>query len=108
MSAMAPDPPPAWQPTAEGLVIRVQVQPRAARNAVAGLHGGALKIRLQAPPVDGAANRMCTDFLAELLDVPRRSVELVTGRTGRAKRLLVRAAPHELPALERRLRACLD
>jgi uncharacterized protein (TIGR00251 family) len=84
-------------------VLRIQVQPRASQNAVAGLHGDALKIRLQAPPVDGAANRMCTDFIAELLQVPRRSVELIAGQTGRAKRLLVRAEPAALPAIEKRL-----
>jgi len=96
-------PSPCYQKTAHGLVIRIQVQPRASQNAVAGLHGDALKIRLQAPPVDGAANRMCTDFIAELLQVPRRSVEILAGQTSRAKRLLVRAEPAALPAIEKRL-----
>jgi uncharacterized protein (TIGR00251 family) len=65
--------------------LEVRVQPRAARNEIAGAHGGALRIRLQAPPVDGAANEALVDFLARQLGVPRRHVRVVAGATSRTK-----------------------
>ena len=70
-----------------GTVIRVgvHVQPRASRSEIAGLHGAALKVRLQAPPVDGAANEALVRLLADRLGVPRRSVRVVAGATSRAK-----------------------
>ena len=63
----------------------VQVQPRASRSEVAGLHGQSLKVRLQAPPVDGAANEALVAFLAESLGVRSRDVRLVSGASSRAK-----------------------
>ena len=70
-----------------GVVVRVgvHVQPRAARSEIVGLHGAALKVRLQAPPVDGAANEALVKLLADRLGVPRRSVHVVAGATSRAK-----------------------
>lgn len=68
-----------------GVVFRVRVQPRAARDQLAGLYDGAIKVRLTAPPVDGAANEALKLFLARILRIPRGSVELVTGHTGRNK-----------------------
>jgi hypothetical protein len=79
------------------LILRVQVQPRAARQAFAGLHGDAVRIRLTAPPVDGKANAALVAFLAEAFGVPKRQVTLLTGETGRAKLLRV-ARPTRLPA----------
>jgi uncharacterized protein (TIGR00251 family) len=69
----------------DGVLIRLHVQPRASRTELAGRHGSALKIRLAAPPVDGAANEALLDFLAERLGVPRRAMTLEHGHTGRAK-----------------------
>jgi uncharacterized protein (TIGR00251 family) len=78
--------PPPWLSEVEGGVeLRVLVQPRASRSRVAGEHGGALKIALAAPPVDGAANEALVELLADLLGVPRRQVALVSGRTSRRK-----------------------
>ncbi len=65
--------------------FEVHVQPRASRTELAGLHGGALKVRVAAPPVDAAANRALIAFLAESLGVPKRSVRIVTGETSRSK-----------------------
>lgn len=65
--------------------MHVHVQPRASRSEVVGLHGAALKVRLLAPPVDGAANDALVDLLATLLDVPRRDVRIVHGATSREK-----------------------
>lgn len=63
----------------------VQVQPRASRSEVAGRYGDAVKIRLAAPPVDGAANEELVRFLAELLNVPRSAVRISAGLTARRK-----------------------
>ena len=65
--------------------VSVHVQPRATRSEIVGLHGAALKVRLQAPPVDGAANEALVTLLAERLGVPRRSVKVVAGASSRAK-----------------------
>lgn len=73
-----------------GARFSVRVQPRSSRNEVAGLHGGALRIRLSAPPVDGAANAALVDFLAEWLGVGRRDVALVAGLASRTKVVEVR------------------
>jgi uncharacterized protein (TIGR00251 family) len=63
----------------------VRVQPRASRSEVAGIHGDALKVRLAAPPVDGAANEALVRLLAELLGVPRRAVRIEGGQASRSK-----------------------
>jgi uncharacterized protein (TIGR00251 family) len=65
--------------------VSVHVQPRATRSEIVGLHGEALKVRLQAPPVDGAANEALVTLLAERLGVARRSVRVVAGASSRAK-----------------------
>ena len=67
----------------------MRVQPRASRTELAGRYGDALKIRLAAPPVDGAANEALVRFLAERLKVPRSSVALMAGAGARAKVLAV-------------------
>ncbi|OPY57203.1 MAG: hypothetical protein A4E55_01807 [Pelotomaculum sp. PtaU1.Bin035] len=69
----------------DAVIFKVRVQPRAAVNQVAGLFEDAVRIRLTAPPVDGAANEACRAFLAGLLSVPRSRVEIVSGHTGRNK-----------------------
>jgi hypothetical protein len=67
------------QSTPGGVLLRVKVQPRAPRNAIAGPLGDELKIKITAPPVDSAANEALVGFLAECLGCPRRGVELVHG-----------------------------
>ena len=63
----------------------MRVQPRASRTEVAGRQGDALKIRVTAPPVDGAANDALVRFLAERLQVSRSAVHLEAGAAGRSK-----------------------
>jgi uncharacterized protein (TIGR00251 family) len=75
---------------ADQLLVEVHVVPRAARSKVLGVHDGRLKIALAAPPVAGAANAALIAFVAELLDVPRRDVELCRGATARHKLLAIR------------------
>jgi uncharacterized protein len=74
---------------ADGVILHVLVQPRAARNEVVGVQGEELKIRLTSPPVEGAANRLCCDYLAGLCGVARANVTLLAGQRSRHKRLLV-------------------
>lgn len=73
------------RPVAGGVRLPVRVQPRASRNEVAGIHGGALKLRLTAAPVEGAANAACLELLAERLAVPRGRLRIVAGHQGRDK-----------------------
>jgi uncharacterized protein (TIGR00251 family) len=67
------------------LVFAVRVAPRASRTAAAGEHDGALKVRVAAPPVEGAANAELVRFLAKRLGVPPGAVEVVGGHTSRTK-----------------------
>ena len=75
----------ALHETAAGVTFAIKVQPRARRNAVVGELGGAVKIALTAPPVDGRANQACIEFLAELLSLPRSAIEIVSGQSSRSK-----------------------
>lgn len=68
-----------------GVRIRLHVQPRASRTEATGLHGGALKVRLAAPPVDGAANEALVRWIADRLDVPRSAVSITGGGSSRTK-----------------------
>jgi uncharacterized protein (TIGR00251 family) len=73
--------------TAAGLTINVRVIPRAGKSGVAGTRGDALLVRLQAPPVDGAANEELIAVLAEALGVPKRQLSIVSGARSRQKRV---------------------
>jgi uncharacterized protein (TIGR00251 family) len=77
--------------TPEGVVFKATIQPKGARNEIVGLRGDALKIKLTAPPVEGAANRMCVEFLARSLKVRKSDVEIVRGKGSRTKQVLVRS-----------------
>jgi len=66
-------------------ILSLRVQPRASRNAVIGWTGDTLKIRLTAPPVEGAANAACLKFLADLLDLPPTKLEILSGEHSRNK-----------------------
>jgi uncharacterized protein (TIGR00251 family) len=72
---------------AEGCVLDASVVPNAKRTAIDGLHDGALRVRLAAPPVDGKANQCLIDWLAGQLGCPKRSVTLLRGQSSRRKQL---------------------
>ena len=92
--------------TATAVRISIRVQPRSAKNHIAGVQGSALKVHVTAPPVGGAANRAVVELLAEWLGVPRRAVTVVRGQTGRDK--LVAVVSDDPAALARRIAACVD
>ena len=80
---------PFVHPAGEGVVLAVYVQPRASKNELVGIQGDELKVRLPSPPVEGAANKLCREFVAQLLGVSRKDVALIAGEHSRHKRLLV-------------------
>ena len=82
-------------PTSPTTALDIHVQPRAKQTEVVGWHGDAIKIRVAAPPVDGAANDALVRFLAELLGVPRTAVTVVGGATGRRKRVAIEGVARE-------------
>jgi uncharacterized protein (TIGR00251 family) len=73
------------------LVFKVQVVPRASRSEIVGEHDGALRVRIAAPPVDGAANKELIHVLAKALNVPRSSITIISGEGGRLKQVSVAA-----------------
>jgi uncharacterized protein (TIGR00251 family) len=75
---------------ANGTVLPIRAVPRAARDALDGVTEGALRVRLAAPPVEGAANKALIAFLATTLSLPKRDLTLIAGEKGRHKRMLVR------------------
>ena len=77
-------------------MLDLHIQPGAKKNKVVGLHGGAFKLRIASPPVDGRANAALITFLAEALDVPRQSLAVVKGETSRRKTVRV-AQPGAVP-----------
>jgi uncharacterized protein (TIGR00251 family) len=75
--------------TAKGIILPVRAVPRASKNEIRGIHGEALKVRLQAPPVEGKANQALIRFLSEALAVPRSQITIASGETGRNKTVLI-------------------
>lgn len=82
-----------FRKNAEGITLTLHIQPGAKRTEVAGLHGDALKIRVAAPPVEGAANAALLDFLKKRFAVPAAQIILKHGATGRHKVIEVIGSP---------------
>jgi len=76
--------------------IDVRVIPRSSRSGLAGTRGGALLVRLNAPPVEGAANAELIEVLSNVLQVPKRAVTIVSGERNRLKRVRVEGVTEEL------------
>jgi uncharacterized protein (TIGR00251 family) len=89
------------QDSPSGATFAVKVHPRARKNAITGEVGDALKLALTAPPVNGKANAACLEFFAKLLNVPRSSVTIASGQTGRKK--VIRVAGLSAEEVRRRL-----
>ena len=75
-----------------GVIFPVRVQPRASKDEIAGVMGGALKVRLRAPALEGRANNALCEYLAELLKTPKAAVRILSGHHSRSKRVEVRGA----------------
>lgn len=90
---------PAWcRWDGEDLVLALRVQPRAARDELAGPHGDRLRVRITAPPVDGKANAHLLRFLAACFEVAAADVRLERGQAGRDKQVRIRR-PGRIPAV---------
>jgi len=85
-------------------LLDVRVQPRASRTEFAGRFGDRLKVRLNAPPVDGRANTALLAFIAAACDLPKSRVSLDTGQTGRDKRVRLHDVERIPAALQSALR----
>ena len=79
----------------ESVTLSLHIQPRASKNEVCGVQDNALKIRLTSPPVDGAANKLCREFIADLFDISKSSVEIISGETSRYKRVRISGRDQE-------------
>ena len=90
----------------DGVLLSVKVQPRASKNEIGGPLGEELRIKVMAPPVDAAANEALVRLLAEKLDCPRGSVQLVRGHASRHKQVLIRGLSAE--AVHARISQPLD
>ena len=75
--------------------LKVRVQPRASRTEIAGEHGNAIKLRINAPPVRGKANEECRRFLAKAVGVSLSSIEIVSGDSSRDKVIRIHNASIE-------------
>ena len=84
-----------------GICFAVKVHPRAKKNAITGQVGDAIKLSLTAPAIEGRANEACIEFFAKLLKVPRSSVTIASGQTGRNK--IIRGAGLSAEELRDRL-----
>ena len=82
--------------TQEGVVtFLVRVQPRASKDELAGVMGGALKVRLRAPALEDRANEALCEYLAELLKTPKAAVRILSGHRSRSKRVEVRGVTEQ-------------
>jgi hypothetical protein len=88
-------------PHAQWSTLAIIVMPRSSRTGLDLAEDGSLRLRVTAPPVDGAANAAVLRFLADVLDVPRSRLSIVSGETSRRKRIVV--AGMTVEDLERRI-----
>jgi len=89
---------PCLAPRGDGCVLALAVAPQAKRTGADGLHDGALRVRLAAPPVDGKANAMLLAWLADELGCPRRDLSLLRGDTARRKWVEIALPPAQVAA----------
>lgn len=74
----------------DGTIVELSIQPKASNNAIVGVHQGTLKVRITAPPVEGAANKACIQLLSKTFGVPKTGTTIVKGGKSRRKTVLLR------------------
>ena len=77
--------------TNDGYIINLKISPNASRNEIIKTNDGTFKIKITARPVDGKANKALIEFLSKNLKVPKTSIEILKGHSGKEKTLLVRS-----------------
>lgn len=75
---------------ADGVVLPIRAQPGARKNSINGVHDGALKVSVQAPPEDGKANDAIIELMKKVLGIKRNQIEILSGQTSRDKKFLIR------------------
>jgi len=88
--------PPTFEWVDQDLILNIRLQPRASRDEIVGLHNQRIKIRITAPPVDSKANAHLIQYLSRLFKAPRSDICLLSGKTGRDKRVRIHS-PRFLP-----------
>ena len=83
-----------WQ--GENLILYWHLQPKASSDAIVGIHGDRLKVRITAPPIDGKANEHLVKWLGKLFKVPKSDIDILQGELGRQKTLLIKQ-PKQIP-----------
>lgn len=91
-------PPSYLRSQGDGVCLSIKVQPRASKDGIGEVVGSELKVKVTAPPVDSAANEAVLRLLAETLDCPRSSVQLIRGNTSRHKQVLIQRTTVEAVA----------
>jgi uncharacterized protein (TIGR00251 family) len=89
--------------TSEGVILPVRAQPGARKNSITGVHAGRLKVAVTQAPEKGKANQALLQLLAELLEIKRSQITLISGESSRHKRFLITGV--DPSTLERRLSA---
>lgn len=74
----------------DGILVSLYIQPKSSKNQVVGIHNGAFKLKIKAPPVDGAANKECIKFISKEIKIPKSSITIISGHTGRQKKVLIK------------------
>ena len=87
----------------EQFILRIKVQPGAKNTEVIGVHGGYLKIRIKAPPIEGRANDALVQWLAELFDIPRRAIHITHGFKSSNKTVLIEHCKMDMVTLSQKL-----
>jgi len=86
--------------TANGLSFSVYALPRSSKAAIVGCHDAALKVKLTAPPVSGAANKQCIQILAKALGLPKSALAITGGQTSRLKQISIQSAQGDFAPAE--------
>lgn len=83
----------------KGSTLSLYIQPGASKSEISGEHGGRLKIKIKARPVDGEANENLIEFLAEVLKISKAKIHLISGESSRQKVILVELSPNEVEGI---------
>ncbi len=75
--------------TEHGVVFNVRLIPRASKSELVGVQGDALKIRITAPPVEGAANKECIKFLSDVLGIKKSQIKIIAGHRSKNKKVSI-------------------
>jgi uncharacterized protein (TIGR00251 family) len=70
-----------------GISVDLYIQPKSSKNQISGIYNNACKIKIKAPPVDGAANKECIKYVSKLMNLPKSSVSIISGHTGKNKKI---------------------